>query len=152
MSSLEGRTSTYVHYSSRSCSYTTWRNLHHSHHHPYHHGRKKKDYILEEFKITKLPTFHGDMKKYEDVEAWMLGPWNFFKIYDYSETMKVKISTYNVKGKTNIWSEDLKNIRGIVEEELTWSEYDNLFRNEYLSKKYDGKRAKEFYEIKMEQR
>jgi len=57
----------------------------------------------------------------------------FFRLHDYSENMKAKIVTSNVKCKANIWWEDVKNFRGIYEEELTWSELKRLFRKKYLS-------------------
>jgi len=42
----------------------------------------------------------------------------FFRLHDYSENMKVRIATFSIKGKANIWWEDLKNVREIQEEEF----------------------------------
>lgn len=80
------------------------------------------------FKKQKPPTFDGDMNKAEDAEAWMLGMKIFFRIHDYSENMKARFFPYNLKGRTDIWWEDLKNVRDITEKELTWEEFENLFR------------------------
>ena len=63
--------------------------------------------------------------------------------------MKFKIATFSLKGKTNIWWEYIKNVRGIQEEKLTWNEFERLFRKKYLSERYYDDRAKEFYELKM---
>jgi len=73
----------------------------------------------KEFKKSKPPTFDGDIKKYEDSEVWFLGMKKIFKIHDYSNNMKANIATYRLKGKVNIWWEDLKNVRGITEEGLS---------------------------------
>jgi len=58
------------------------------------------------------------MKKLEDAEAWFPGTNKFLRLHDYSKNMKAKIATFSLKGKTNIWWEDVKNVRGIREEEL----------------------------------
>lgn len=63
--------------------------------------------------------------------------------------MKALIDTFNLKDKADIWWEDEKNVRGIHEEELTWSEFEIIFKKKYLSKRYYDDRAKELYELKM---
>ena len=56
----------------------------------------------------------------------------FFKLHDYLENMKARITTFSVKGKAYIWWEDVNNVRGIHEEELTWREFEILFKRKYL--------------------
>ena len=63
--------------------------------------------------------------------------------------MKARITTFSIKGKEDVWWEDVKNVRGIHEEELTWSEFERLFKKKYLSERYYDDREKEFYELKM---
>jgi len=76
--------------------------------------RSERGYFLVyEFKKSKPPTFDGELKKPEDEEAWLLGMKKFFEIHDYTEKKKAKIVIFNLKGKTNIWWEDVKCIRGI---------------------------------------
>ncbi len=89
------------------------------------------------------------MKKSQDVEAWLFGMNIFFILHYYSKNMKARITTFSLKGKENIWWEDLKNVRCIQEEELTWSEFKRLFRKKYLSKRYYDDKANEFYGLKM---
>jgi len=43
------------------------------------------------------------MKKTLDVEACNLGMRKFFSLHDYSENMKIKVATFSLKGKENIW-------------------------------------------------
>jgi len=50
------------------------------------------------------------------------------RLHDYLENMKARIATLSLKGKANIWWEYVNNDRGIHEEELTWSEFERLFR------------------------
>ena len=59
------------------------------------------------------------MNKSRDIKAWFLGMNRFFKIHDYSKNMKARIDKFSLKGKANIWWEDVKNVRDIYEEDLT---------------------------------
>jgi len=63
--------------------------------------------------------------------------------------MKPIIDTFSLKGKVKILCEDVNNVRGIRGEELTWREFERLFRKKYLSNRYYDDRAKDFYEFKM---
>ena len=63
--------------------------------------------------------------------------------------MKAKIVTFSLKGKANIWWEDMNNVKGIHEEDLIWHAFESLFKKKYLSEMYYDDRAKEFYELQM---
>lgn len=106
------------------------------------------DYLPEEFKKVNPPTFDGDMKKQEDAEAWLLGMKKFFKLHSYSENMKVKITTFRLKGKVDIWWEDVNNVKGIWGEDLIWDESNKIFKKKYLSEKYYDDRGRSFMSYK----
>ena len=93
--------------------------------------------------------FDGELKNPEDVEAWILGMNNFFKLHEYTKNMKARITIFILKGKENILWEDVKSIRYIRKKELSWHEFKRLFRNKYLLKRYYDNKEKEFYELKM---
>ena len=59
------------------------------------------------------------------------------------------MATFSVKGKAYIWWEDVKIVRCIQEEDLTWSEIDQLLRKKYLSERYFDDRENNLYELKM---
>jgi len=56
--------------------------------------------------------------------------------------MKARVATFNLKGKTNIWWEYVKNLIYIHEEYLTCIEFERLFRKNYLSDRYFDDRGK----------
>lgn len=60
-------------------------------------------YFPDEFKKEKPPTFNGEMKNLQDAKAWLHGMNTFFRLHDYSNNMKARITTFNSKGKENIW-------------------------------------------------
>lgn len=59
------------------------------------------------------------MKKSEDAEEWLLGMKNFFRFHNYSNNIKAKIVIFSLKGKVDIWLEDVKLVKGIRIEELS---------------------------------
>lgn len=95
----------------------------------------------EEFKKSKSPTFHGELKKSEDAEAWLLGMKKFFELHDYTENMKVRIAIFSLNRKANIWWEDVKLVKDIRIEELNWHEFKRLFQKKYLSERYYDNKA-----------
>eukprot|EP00253_Pinus_taeda_P005757 PITA_05757 len=67
------------------------------------------------------------MNKSEDVDACLLGLKKFFILNSYTENMKENIATFNLKGKEDIWWEDVKNFKGIQMGSMIDDEYTNRF-------------------------
>jgi hypothetical protein len=61
------------------------------------------------------------------------------------------VATFNLNGKASIWWEDLKNMKGVCEEDLSWKWFEKYFQKKYLSERYFYEKAKEFYELKLGQ-
>jgi hypothetical protein len=105
----------------------------------------------EEFKKSKPPTFDGEIKKGEEAEAWILGLKKYFRVHNYSENLKSRITIFNLNGKASIWWEDLRNVKGIREKGLSWNKFEKYFKKKYLSEWYYDEKMKEFYELKLGQ-
>ena len=58
------------------------------------------------------------------------------------KNMKARIAIFSLKGKADIWWEDMKWVRDIETEYLSWHEFKRLFRNKYFSERYYNKKAK----------
>jgi hypothetical protein len=56
-----------------------------------------------------------------------------------------------LNGKASIWWEDLRNVKGIHDKELSRKQIEKYFKENYLSKKYFDGNTKEFYELKLGQ-
>ena len=80
---------------------------------------KSQSFLTEEFKKDKFLTFDGDIKKGEEVEAWLFGLKKCFQVHNYSDNTKARIAVFNLNGGASIWWEDLKEIKGIKESKLT---------------------------------
>jgi hypothetical protein len=63
--------------------------------------------------------------------------------------MKARVTTFNLNGKASIWWEDLKNVKGVRKEDLSWERFEKYFRKKYLLEKYFDEKNKEFYELKL---
>lgn len=122
---------------------------HRDRHHYHTYRRSDRGFFPDVFKKAKPPNFDGDVKKLKDSKAWILGMNKFFKSHEYTNNLKAKIAFFNLKGKADIWWEDVKWARDIKTYELSWREFKRLFGKKYLSERYYNNKAKELYELKM---
>jgi hypothetical protein len=114
--------------------------------------KRKQTYHLEgEFKKIKPATFDGESRIGEEAEAWLLGIKKYFQIYNYSSNMKVKMAIYNLKGKANIWWQNLKLAKGLKEKQLELPDFKKYFKKKYLSEIYYERKTKEFFESQLGQ-
>ena len=60
--------------------------------------RHSQTYLIEEFKLEKIPTFDGEIKKGEEAKAWLLGLRIPFLVHNYSENTKENIAIFNLNG------------------------------------------------------
>jgi len=108
------------------------RNHHHHHHHLLGHStrrshacsgsksntnvslvinqrrRPKLNILQGELRKIKPPSFDGDHRKREDVEAWLFGMGKYFKLHDYSSNVEAKIAIYHIQRNGSIWWDQLK--------------------------------------------
>ena len=89
------------------------------------------------------------MKKLEYASAWILGMNKLFKLHEYIDNMKVRVLIFRLKGKAEIWWDDVKWVRDIRKDDLSWRDFKRLFRKKYLSERYYDSKAKELYELKL---
>lgn len=82
------------------------------------------------------------MKKTKDAEAWILGMNKLFELYEYTDTKRARIAIFNLKCKEDIWWEDIKQVRDITKDDLSWREFKRLFRKKYLSERHYNSKAK----------
>lgn len=65
--------------------------------------------------------------------------------------MKVRVANFNLKGKYDIWWEDLRIVKGIREKELALKIFEKYLWEKYLYNKYYESKIKEFHEHKPRQ-
>jgi len=94
--------------------------------------KKSQNFLTEEFKKAKPPTFDGEIKKGEEVEAWLFSLKKYFQVRIYSYNTKASIAVFNLDGEDSIWWEDLKKIKRIKEIKLTWKQFEKYFFKSYI--------------------
>jgi len=72
------------------------------------------------------------VKNPEDTKAWILGMNKLFELHDYTYNMKARIAIFSLKGKADIWWEDVNRVRDIRTKNLRWREFKRIFRKKYL--------------------
>jgi len=102
LDTLDRRRDGYMYYSSSGS------NRHHDRHRYHPYKRNDRGYFPDDFKKAKPPTFDGDVKKLEDAEAWILGMNKLFELHEYTDNMKARVAIFSLKGKVDIWWEDVK--------------------------------------------
>jgi hypothetical protein len=85
-----------------------------------HNRRTGVDELKGEMRNIKPPTFDGEHKNDEYVEACFLGMRNYFQLDNYSSHAEAKIATYQLKGKSSMWWDQLMQVKHIDEKNITW--------------------------------
>ena len=71
-----------------------------------------------EFRKAGPPTFDGESKTSQEVEAWIIGMNKYFMIHEYSRNEKARIYFYNLNGRASIWWDHLMQVKGIKERRI----------------------------------
>jgi hypothetical protein len=82
--------------------------------------KHSKNHDPKEFKKAKPPSFDGEIRMGEEAEVWLLGLNKDFRVHDYSENLKARITIFNLNGRASIWWEDLRNVKGVHKKDLSW--------------------------------
>ena len=72
----------------------------------------------------------------------------YFHIYQYTDKLKARLVVYQLRGKATLWWEEIKTVRRIDEEQVTWNEFQKNFKDKYLTEHYYDEKAKEFHELR----
>jgi hypothetical protein len=79
-------------------------------------------------KKSKPPSFDEEIKKGEEAKAWLIGLKKNFRVHDYSKNLKARITIFNLNEKDSIWWEDLRNVKGVHEKDLSWKQFEKYSR------------------------
>jgi hypothetical protein len=111
--------------------------------------RPEADILQGELRKIKPPTFNGEHRKGEEVEAWLLEMKKYFQLHDYPSWVEARISTYHLQGKATMWWDQLKQAKNLDEKRISWRQFKGYFQEKYLSEHYYERKMKEFFELKL---
>ena len=72
----------------------------------------------DEFRKARPPTFNGEIKNDQEVEAWLLGMRKIFQVQDYSGNMKARVAIFNLTRRASIWWENFRKVKKINERKI----------------------------------
>jgi hypothetical protein len=80
------------------------------------------------------PTFDGERKRGDDVEAWLLGMRKYFQLHNYSSNLEVMVSKYHLHGKVSLRWNKLKQVKHIDENKISWNNSRNISRRSIFNR------------------
>jgi len=54
-----------------------------------------------------------------------------------------------LQGKATLWWEEIKIVKEINEQEVTWEQFQKHFKDKYLTKRFYDNKAKEFHDLRL---
>jgi hypothetical protein len=76
----------------------------------------------------KPPSFDGESKSGDDVEAWLLGIRKYFQLDKYSSNLEARVATYHLHGKATMWWDQLNQVKNIDESKIYWKQFKKYFQ------------------------
>eukprot|EP00253_Pinus_taeda_P001681 PITA_01681 len=102
-----------------------------------------------EFRKIKPP--HFDVESEEAAEAWLINMNKYFQVYEYDHHLKARLAIFQLQAKATLWWEEVKMVRGITEQDVTWEKFQGYFKEKYLTEHVYDEKAREFHDLRLGQ-
>ena len=61
-------------------------------------------------------------------EAWLINMNKYFQVYEYNRNLKARLAIYKLREKATLWWEEVKNVRSIDEQDITWEFFSSTLK------------------------
>eukprot|EP00253_Pinus_taeda_P006899 PITA_06899 len=112
-------------------------------------SKKQKVELQGEFRKIKPPHFDGEQE--EAAEAWIINMNKYFQLYEYDNNLKARLAIFQLQGKATLWWEEVKIIKGVTEQNITWDNFQRFFKERYLTERFYDEKAREFHDLRLGQ-
>eukprot|EP00253_Pinus_taeda_P028520 PITA_28520 len=102
-----------------------------------------------EFRNIKPPHFDGEQE--EAAEAWLINMNKYFHLYEYDHNLKARLAIFQLQGKATLWWEEVKIVKGVTEQNITWDNFQRFFKERYLTERFYDEKAREFRDLRLGQ-
>ena len=75
----------------------------------------------------------------------------YFQLYEYYHNLKARLAIFQLQGKSTLWWEEVKIVRGVSEQTITWEKFQRYFKERYLTKHFYDEKAREFHDLRLGQ-
>eukprot|EP00253_Pinus_taeda_P011521 PITA_11521 len=112
-------------------------------------SKRQKMELQGEFWKFKPPLFNEEQE--EATEAWLLNINKYFQLYEYDQNLKVRLAIFQLQGKATLWWEEIKIVKGVSEQNITWEKFQKYFKERYLTERFYDEKAREFHDLRLGQ-
>eukprot|EP00253_Pinus_taeda_P028245 PITA_28245 len=112
-------------------------------------SKRQKVELQGEFRKIKPPHFDGEQE--EAAEAWIINMNKYFKLYEYDNNLKARLAIFQLQGKATLWWEEVKIVKGVTEQNITWDNFKRFFKERYLTEHFYDEKAREFHDLRLGQ-
>eukprot|EP00253_Pinus_taeda_P011517 PITA_11517 len=112
-------------------------------------SKRKKVELQGEFRKIKPPHFDGEQE--EAAEAWIINMNKYFQLYEYDNNLKARLAIFQLQGKATLWWEEVKIVKGVTEQNITWDSFQRFFKERYLTERFYDEKAREFHDLRLGQ-
>lgn len=102
-----------------------------------------------EFRKIKPPHFDGEQEEAE--KAWLINMNKYFQLYEYDDNLKARLAIFQLQGKATLWWEEVKIVKGVTEQSITWENFQRYFKERYLTERFYDEKAREFHDLRLGQ-
>eukprot|EP00253_Pinus_taeda_P012006 PITA_12006 len=112
-------------------------------------SKRQKMELQGEFRKIKPPLFDGEQE--EAAEAWLININKYFQLYEYDQNLKARLAIFQLQGKATLWWEEIKIVKGVSEQNITWEKFQKYFKERYLTERFYDEKAREFHDLRLGQ-
>eukprot|EP00253_Pinus_taeda_P025982 PITA_25982 len=108
-------------------------------------SKRQRVELQGEFRRIKPPDFDGEQE--EAAEAWLINMKKYFQLYEYDHDLKARLAIFQLQGKATLWWEEVKIVKGVTEQTITWDNFQRYFKERYLTERFYDEKAREFHDL-----
>eukprot|EP00253_Pinus_taeda_P015903 PITA_15903 len=112
-------------------------------------SKRQRMELQGEFHKIKPP--HFDEEHEEAAEAWLINMNKYFQLYEYDHNLKARLAIFQLQGKATLWWEEVKIVKGVTEQNITWDNFQKIFKERYLTERFYDEKAREFHDLRLGQ-
>jgi len=75
----------------------------------------------------------------------------YFQMYEYDHNLKARLAIFQLQGKATLWWEEVKIVKGVSEQTITWEKFQKYFKERYLTEHFYDEKAREFHDLRLGQ-
>eukprot|EP00253_Pinus_taeda_P028065 PITA_28065 len=112
-------------------------------------SKRQRVELQGEFCKIKPPHFDGEQEG--AAEAWIINMNKYFQLYEYDHNLKARLAIFQLQGKATLWWEEVKIVKGVTEQNITWDNFQRFFKERYLTERFYDEKAREFHDLRLGQ-